>query len=174
MAVEVKARAGSSSGSPLEQSLLLPGQWEQMKAIENARHFLVPVGTHWVENDVLRISETVARRHPNLRVVSCTCGNDCVKLGHYPHMVVEFTRTGQTLPVFGFTEFSEEVIARLDAIHVSQNPNEAAMKHNEQQRKKLQAASDDARREGLEIVEQALKSPKFDWRGPNGLRTKAF
>lgn len=155
--------APAAAQAPQDQSLLLPGQWQD--TAPQAGGFLVPVGTSWVSNDVLRVSEEIAHRWPNLRVASCGC-NRCLELGHYPHVVVELTRDGRTVPVFGFTEFSAHIIERLHAIHASQNPNEAAMKHNEMMRHEMKRRQNEAAAEKLEVVEAALKSPKTTWRGP--------
>lgn len=153
-----------------DASLLLPGQWEQEQLRTASAGFLLPVGTSWVQRDVLGIADEINARWPNLRVASCGCGH-CVERGHAPHAVLEYCRDGVTRPVFTFVRFGRDVIDRLHQIHVSQNPQAQHEAHNEAVRKELKRKADEKMDEGLEIIESALRSRKQDWRGPDGLRT---
>ena len=171
--VEVREGTGLRPGvpQPREQAkLLMPGEWERLHAVQASSGFLLPVGVHWVERDVLGIAQEVSRRWPNLRIASCNCGR-CVEEGHHPHVVMELTRSGKTVPVFGFMRFGRHVIERLWAIHADQNPNAAAMEHNARQRRALKKKSQEVQAENLEVVEAALNSRKHDWKGPKGLKT---
>lgn len=155
------------AGAPRRESLLLPGQWEEDRLRAASSGFMLPVGTSWVERDILGIAEEVNRRWPNLRVASCSCGH-CLARGHAPHAVLEHGRDGVTRPVFSFTRFSRDVIDRLHAIHISQNPAAAHAKHNADLRARLKAEADAARREALAEAEAALRSSKSTWKGSNG------
>lgn len=157
---------------PSEQKLLLPGDWSTQQ-MATGGGLIEPVGTHWVERDVLGVAEEVAQRWPNLRVASCDCGC-CLSQGHYPHVVVEMCKDGKTRPVFGFTKFGRHIIERLAQIHVSNQSNEQMEKQNEKVREDLKKKTDEKRRADLEVVESALKSHKHDWKGPNGLRTNSY
>lgn len=168
-AVKVREKADDFAGT-MEQKLLLPGEWERMQAIQASSKFLLPVGTSWVESDVLGIANEVHARWPNLQIASCQCGK-CLERGHYPHVVLELTRDGRTEPVFGFTRLNRTVIHRLQAIHASQNPLAKHLEQNEATRAELKSQADQAQREQLEVIEAALKSPKHNWRGPRGMRT---
>lgn len=174
MTTTMRVREGADDAkAPLEQKLLLPGELEQIQAVRASSKFVRPVGTHWVENDVLGVAEEVNRRWPNLRVASCPCGH-CLVRGHYPHMVMEHCRDGVTRPVFGATRLNRSIVHRLQAIHESQNP---AAQHEElkaRHRAEAKRQRDEAQRETLEVVEAALKSPKADWRGPGGFRTNPY
>lgn len=170
----VTVREGRADSSALSnQSLALPGDMGNLTAQKNESEFLIPVGTHWVERDVLGISEQVYQvTGGKCRVASCNCGR-CLDKGHFPHVVLELGKDGRTHPVFGFTRFGPHVVQRIREIHISQNPNKKAMESNRQKREELKRKSQDIQQEKLEIVEAALKSTKFDWRGPKGMRTRA-
>lgn len=150
----------------------MPGQFERLQSVERSKHFAIPVGTHWVERDVLYISEEIARRWPNLLVVSCSCGQ-CTLQGHYPHMIMEACRDGQTRPVFGFHEFGRHLIERLQAAHNENTSDllERMHRDNEKVRKAKRDEALDEQREATEIVAAALESPKLKWTGPNGITT---
>lgn len=168
MSTAIKVRPDRrNAGGPRKQELLLPGQWEKIQAREASSSFMLPVGCQWVQRDVLGIAEEVAARWPNLRVTSCSCGR-CLPLGHSPHAVVEFCRDGRTRPVFGFTQFSRDVIDRLHAIHTSQNPHDAHLKHNAALRKALKAEAKAAKDADLEMAVAALESPKTTYTLPGG------
>lgn len=151
-------------------SLLLPGQWQEEHLRQASSGFMLPVGTSWVQRDVLGIADEINARWPNLRVASCACGH-CISRGHAPHAVLEHCRDGVTRSVFTFTRFDRDVIDRLHQIHVSQDPQAQHVAHNEAIRKELKRKADERQDEALEIVEAALRSTKFDWRGPGGFRT---
>lgn len=161
------------SAAPIEQKLLLPGEYERIEAIRASSKFLRPVGTSWVENDVLGIAEEVARRWPNLAIASCPCGH-CLERGHYPHVVMEHCRDGVTRPVFGFTRLNREIVQRLQAIHTSQDVQAQHDRLKAAHRAEAKRKRDEAQRAQLEVVEAALRSPKHDWRGPDGLRTNPY
>lgn len=168
----IQVREGSAQAEqPLEQKLLLPGEYERLQAVRASSKFLRPVGTAWVESDVLGIANEVATRWPNLAIASCPCGH-CLRRGHYPHVVMEHCRDGVTRPVFGFTRLDRDVIHRLQAIHASQDPAAKHEKLKERHRAEAKRQRDEAQREQLDVIEAALKSRKQDWRGPNGLRTR--
>lgn len=170
----VKVREGRADSSVLsDQSLLLPGQWDNQH-ISRGSSLLEPVGTNWVERDVLGISEEVHRvTLGKCKVASCTCGN-CERKGHFPHVVLELGKDGRTYPVFGFTSFGPHVLQRLLEIHVSQKPNEKSIKNNREVQKNRKAKARQVQSETMEITQAALESTKYDWRGPRGLRTKAY
>ena len=166
-----ESRANTSALS--DQSLALPGDWNKVQAQKAASNFLIPVGTSWVERDVLGVADEIYRMTGGkCKVASCSCGR-CLDRGHFPHVVVELGRDGRTHPVFGFKHFGPHVIQRMQEIHVSQKHNAKAMKHNEKLRETKRQAAKELQRERLEIVQSALSSSKFDWRGPNGMKTKA-
>ena len=172
----VTVREGRGHSSALSnQSLKLPGQnWESLTQVRDSDKFLIPVGTDFVERDVLGISEEVHRvTGGKCRVASCQCGK-CLEKGHYPHVVLEKTRGGHTSPVFGFTNFGPHIVRRLREIHVSNNPNKKSMQNNQKIVAERKRKQDEARQEGLEIVRAALESHKLDWKGPNGIRTRPF
>lgn len=164
---------GAHAEAPMEQKLLLPGEWEKFQAVQASSKFLRPVGTAWVESDVLGISEEIARRWPSLRVASCPCGH-CARRGHYPHVILEHCRDGVTRPVFGFMRFDRDIIHRLQAIHTSQDPAAKQEKFKAKYRADRAKARAEQQREDLEVIEAALRSPKLDWKGPNGLRTNPY
>lgn len=171
---QVSVREGRSDiDQPLNQGLALPGDIERLQAIRASSKFVLPAGTHWVENDVLSISNEIASRWPNLRVASCPC-NRCLIEGHYPHVILEHCKDGVTRPVFGFTRFSPDVVERLKAIHASEDPAAKHREINERKRTEERKRAEEAQREHLEVVEAALKSRKSDWRGPDGLRTDPY
>lgn len=172
---KVTVREGRADSSALsDQSLALPGDWKKVQAQKAASNFLIPVGTAWVERDVLGVSEEIYKLSGGrCRVASCNCGR-CLDKGHFPHVVVELGKDGRTYPVFGFRKFGPHVVQRMLEIHVSQKHNAKAMKHNEKLRETKKQAAKDLQRERLEVVQSALSSHKFDWRGPNGMRTKAL
>jgi hypothetical protein len=169
----VTVREGRGHSSALsDQSLELPGEWDKVTKVQNTSRFLLPSGTAFVERDVLGVAEEVERiSGGKCRVASCSCGK-CLEKGHYPHVVLELSRRGQTSPVFGFTNFGPHVVQRLREIHVSTGHHKESLKKNEKIRKDMKAKAVEVQRENLEIVETALKSHKFDWRGPRGLRTR--
>lgn len=171
-AVQVR-EGGAHAEAPMEQNLLLPGDWERVQAISASSKFILPVGTAWVERDVLGIANEVAARWPNLAIASCPCGR-CLETGHYPHVVMEHCKDGQTRPVFGFTRMDRDVIHRLQAIHASQNPQAKHEQLKNKARAEAKKRRDDAQREQLEVIEAALRSPKYDWRGPGGIRTNPY
>lgn len=167
----LQVREGSpNAGNPINQGLMLPGQQERIQAVSASSKFLKPVGTHWVEHDVLSVAEEVNRRWPNLRIASCSCGH-CLARDHYPHVVMEHCKDGVTRPVFGFTRLGRDVIDRLGAIHESQNPQARHAALNARRRREEQARAEEQRREDLEVVEAALRSGKHNWKGPRGMRT---
>lgn len=168
-AVKVREGADQHQGT-MKQELLLPGDWERMEAVRASSKFILPVGTQWVEADVLGIANEVSTRWPNLQIASCQCGK-CLAAGHYPHVVLEHTRNNQTVPVFGFVRLNRDVIHRLQAIHSSQDPLKKHLEQNEQTRAVLKKEADAAQKEQLEVIESALRSHKHDWKGPNGMRT---
>lgn len=170
----VTVRGGRANTSPLaNQSLDLPGDWNKVQANKNTAEFMLPVGTDWVARDVLGVSEEVSRvTQGKCRVASCQCGR-CLDKGHFPHVVVEKGKSGRVYPVFGFTHFGPHVIQRVQEIHVSQNPNKKSMENNKKVLEANKAKARELQTERLEVVHSALSSSKFDWRGPNGIRTKA-
>lgn len=171
--VTVRESRGDASALS-DQSLALPGNWGQFAEVRDTGRFLEPVGTAFVERDVLGVAEEVHRvSGGRCRVASCSCGN-CHRKGHFPHAVVEQGNSGRVYPVFGFSEFGPHVVQRLREIHVSNNPNKEAMDHNRKVKARLQKRTDEKRAEGLEIIRAALESRKFDWKGPAGLRTRAY
>lgn len=173
MVTPVTVREGGSQEAATlsDQSLLLPGDWGRIHQDKNQSRFLLPVGTHWVENDVLGIADEVRRiSRGKLRVASCSCGK-CIRSGHFPHVVVEIGKRGGTYPVFGFTRFGRHVIQRVRQIHVSTGHHKKEEKKNKFIRKKLKQKAKDIQTHKLEVVEAALKSNKQDYRGPEGMKT---
>lgn len=171
----VTVRESSRESATLsDQSLALPGNWDKIiEAGSNVDKTLLPVGTHWVERDVLGISEEVHRvTRGKCRVASCQCGK-CVEVGHFPHVVLEVDRFGRTSPVFGFTSFGSHVVQRLREMHVSNNPNKKAMASNARLRKAREQRVAEARQEKLEVIESALRSHKHDWKGPGNMSASA-
>lgn len=169
-------REGRGHASALsDQSLEVPGQWDHFAPKTNEGDFLLPVGTDWVTNDVLGVAEEVHRvTRGKCRLASCTSGHDCLRLGHFPHVVVELDKFGRTHPVFGSRSIGPHIVQRLREMHVSNNPNARSVENNERIRANRQRLAQEAQAERLEVVSAALASHKFDWRGPNGLRTKAY
>lgn len=165
-------REGRGHSSALsDQSLHLPGQWDGLTSRTNGGSFLLPVGTHWVERDVLGIAEEVYKvTRGKCRVASCNCGR-CLSRGHFPHVVLELDKYGETHPVFGARSLGPHIVQRLREMHVSNNPNKRAMEANERERQRRRNVSEAANQEKLEVVRSALSSHKFDWRGPDGIRT---
>lgn len=168
MTVTTRSRGQDAADSLSDQSLLLPGQWNGPQA--SAGDFLLPVGTDWVERDVLEIGMEVAERFPNLRVASCECGR-CVEEGHFPHAVLELCKDGVTRPVFGFREFGRHIIDRLMEIHLSNDPERKLEEANRKARAEVKRQVDEQRREGLEVVRSALESHKVNWTGPHDMKT---
>lgn len=170
----VTVREGRGSTSALShQSLNLPGKWDETQVQKKGADFLLPVGTSWVSRDVHGVADEIYRMTGGkCKVASCQCGR-CIEVGHFPHVVLERTRQGHTSPVFGFTSFGPHVIQRMQEIHISQKPNQKSMENNRKLKASMQKHAEDIQREKLAVVEAALSSPKFDWRGPNGIRTKA-
>ena len=171
----VTVREGRGHASALsDQSLQLPGQWDKVQTVTNESRFLLPTGIGWVENDVLGVADEVRRvTNGKCRLASCACGK-CLERGHFPHVVLELTRTGRTVPVFGAKQLGPHIVQRLQQMHVSNNPNKASMEQNQKVRTAIRQKAIDSAREKLEVVEGALRSHKFDYRGPNGMRTKAW
>lgn len=160
----VKVKPAPAPAGPQERpSLLLPGQWEKLQAQRASSRFLLPVGTSWVERDVLGIADEINARWPNLRVASCSCGH-CVIRGHAPHAVLEHCRDGQTRPVMQFVHFTREIIDRLHAMHTSQRPYEQHAAHNEAVRKELKRQAEEQRAEDLAPAVAALESSKTTYR----------
>ena len=156
-----------------DQSLEVPGQWNEAQVLSRSSEFLLPAGTSWIKRDVLGVAEEVERMTGGkCRVASCSCGK-CLQLGHFPHVVVELTKQGQTVPVFGSKELGPHIVQRLREIHVSNNPNKKSMKKNAKLRAEMKQKALEIQREKLAVVEAALRSHKFDYRGPNGMRTRA-
>lgn len=170
----ITVREGRGHSSALSaQSLEVPGHWNEAQVLTKSSEFLLPAGTSWVKRDVLGVAEEVERMTGGrCRVASCSCGK-CLQVGHFPHVVVELTRSGQTVPVFGTRELGPHVVQRLREIHVSNNPNKKSMKKNAEIRAAMKKKSREVQLERLDIIESALRSHKFDYRGPNGLRTRA-
>lgn len=168
-------REGRGHSSALSsQSLELPGQWDKFTPKTNEGSFLLPVGTHWVENDVLGVAEEVSRvTRGKCRVASCPCGH-CVERGHFPHVVLELDKFGRTHPVFGSRSLGPHIVQRLREMHVSNEPNKKSMSQNAKERARRRRLAEERQAERLEVVSSALASHKFDWRGPNGIRTKAY
>lgn len=161
-------RAGLGS----DRQLLLPGQDSQQKAVRASRDFIIPVGTHWVERDVLMVSEEINRRWPSLLVVSCGCGA-CDANGHYPHMVVESCEDGRTRPVLGFVEFGRHIIEQLSMAEQTESADllERMKRDNDLERARRKKASDEKIHEAAEVLGAALASSKQRWKGPNGVVT---
>lgn len=170
----VTVKESRADTSPLSnQSLHLPGNWSELETQKKSGEFLLPVGTDWVSRDVMGVSEEVNRiSQGKCRVASCQCGK-CLDKGHFPHIILEIGKSGRTYPVFGFTHFGPHVVQRLQEIHASQNPNKKSMDNNQKILKTRRSEALDAQREKLDIVGAALNSHKFNWRGPDGIRTRA-
>lgn len=156
-----------------DQSLKLPGgNWDRLQQVKDTGRFLLPAGTSFVEKDVLGVAEQVHNiTGGKCAVASCDCGH-CLERGHFPHVVLEKARDGQTHPVFGFTRFGPHVVQRLREIHVSTGHHTKTMKENQHKRDALKKKAQEKQREKLEVVEAALKSHKFNWTGPDGMRTR--
>lgn len=170
MTAQVIERPDQLKG-PKPQELLLPGREGSVQVKRNLSNFLIPVGTHWVERDVLFISEEISRRWPSAIVVSCNRNHpgECAPVGHYPHMVMERLPDGRTLPVMGFERFEPDVIHRLQAIHVSQDPQATHEQINRRERKARHQRVQEHGRELAEIVGAALRSNSHSWKGPDGI-----
>lgn len=169
--VTVREDRGQSSVLS-DQSLELPGQWDTFTPKRSEGAFVLPVGTHWVEQDVLGVAEEVHRiTRGKCRLASCTCGH-CLRRGHFPHVVLELDKYGRTNPVFGSRSLGPHIVQRLREMHVSNNPNKKAMKENEKEYNRRKKLAEEVQAEKLEVVQSALNSHKFDWRGPDGMRTK--
>lgn len=167
-------REGRGHSSALsDQSLELPGQWDKFAPKYNQGSFVLPVGTSWVEQDVLGVAEEVYRvTNGKCRVASCTCGH-CLTRGHFPHVVLELDRYGRTHPVFGSRSLGSHIVQRLREMHVSQKPNKKAMDSNEKEYERRKKIARERQTENLEVIQSALDSHKFDWKGPDGFRTRA-
>lgn len=169
-----EGRREQAASALSNQSLQLPGDWNKIQQSTNRGEFLLPVGTDWVSRDVMGVSEEVYRvTNGRCRVASCQCGR-CLEKGHFPHVVVELGKFGATHPVFGFTSFGPHVVQRLRSIHVSQDPNKKSMDKNAKLLESKKRLAAEVQTHKLEVVHSALRSHKFDWRGPDGLRTKAY
>lgn len=170
---------GRKPGTPVKQPLDMPGdasswfdiQSDQRRGKETGS-LLVPDGTGWVEHDTLGIAEEVARMWPNLRVAECRMRcSDCSALGHFPYVVCELDAKGRTVPVLGFLRLDRQVIDTLWSIsRAAGDQQKLADKHNERIRAELQRKSEDQQKAALEIIGAALKSHKYDWRGPGGVK----
>lgn len=170
---------GRKPGTPVKQPLDMPGEsssWfdiqsDQRKGKERGS-LLVPDGTGWVEHDTLGVAEEVAQRWPNLRVAECRkrC-NDCSALGHFPYVVCELTKSGKTVPVLGFLRLDRQVIDTLWSIsQAAGDQQKLADAHNERIRAELAQKAADQQQAALEIIGAALKSHKYDWKGPGGVK----
>jgi hypothetical protein len=171
----VTVREGRGDTSALSnQSLNLPGKWNEVQVQKRDAEFLLPVGTAWVSRDVHGVADQIYRMTGGkCKVASCQCGK-CISAGHFPHVVLELTKHGHTAPVFGFTSFGPHVIQRMQEIHISNKPNQKSMERNKKLLDAKKKLAVEVQQEKLEVVQAALTSHKFDWRGPNGIRTKAY
>lgn len=170
---------GRKPGTPVRQDLAMPGDdasWHELQSDQRTGKqtgsLLVPNGAGWVEHDTLGVAEEVARRWPNMRVAKCQqrC-TDCAALGHYPYVVMELTRSGKSVPVLGFLRLDRTVIDTIWSIsHAAGDQQKLADAHNQKVRAELDRKSAEAQQASLEIVGAALKSRKFDWRGPGGVK----
>lgn len=142
--------------------LLLPGEWERIQRVRAAEKFLLPVGTSWVERDVHDVAAEVHRLWPNLRVASCACGH-CLERGHYPHVVLEATRTGQTVPVLGVTRLDSSLIRKLWLMRAEQKPFERMVAANRAVKRAARKKSREVQQERLEVIRDALRSHKFKY-----------
>lgn len=164
-------------GAPTRADLNFSGDWEGVQdhqLVNNQRSgtLLVPNGNGWVEHDTLGVAEEVARLWPNLRVMECRqrCRN-CAALGHYPYTVAELTRDGRTVPVLGFLRLDREVIDTLWSISSAKHDTQKlADEHNARVRRDIANRQRESQQAALEVVGAALKSNKFDWRGPGGVK----
>lgn len=166
---------GKRPGVPVKQDLLMPGDWDTLQRAQRVegqrdQSLLVPAGTEWVESSAVGVAEEVSRRWPNLRIASCKC-NMCLEQGHYPHVVCELTRSGQTVAVLGFIELDRRVVDTLWAMSHEHDQQKLADEHNSRMREQVEKRRNEARRERLEVIQGALESRKHDWRGPGGVRT---
>lgn len=151
-----------------QESLALPGNWDITEdRLDTSSQLLLPVGTDFVEQDVLSIAER-AWVEFGVRIASCACGA-CLGRGHFPHMVMEVTEHGETVPVFGFKQFDNRVLKRLHEIDTRR------VDVGKQVRDKREAARRDRRRqfhdaqgEALDMVESALRSHKHEYKTPIG------
>lgn len=157
-----------------KQDLLLPGQWDKsLTSVDNAGKFLLPQGTHWIEADVLNITRAIKNRWPELGVASCACGK-CAMRGHFPHMVVQLSLKGKTIPVFGFSEFSPEIIRHLEALDFRRHDKgarglaEELIKQDEAKRLSRKNSLQDEREEHKDMIVGALRSRKHDYSTPLG------
>lgn len=152
------------------ETLHMPGEWEKEQARQRSDEFLIPVGTRWLRADVLGVCAEIRRLWPELDVVKCNYeGHDCMALGHWPYMVMEVTRTGKQYPVLGVEKLDNSVVKRLWAMHESQVHAEAILRGNRRALERQHQKTMDVGREGLEVVESALRSHKFEgWKGPGG------
>ena len=167
---------GRKPGTPVKQTLDMPGNWRE---VQDAQHkgdargsLLVPSGAGWVEHDTLGIAEEVAARWPNLRVAECVkrC-DDCAALGHYPYTVVELDRKGKTIPILGFLRLDRRVIDTLWSISAeTADQQRLADEHNARVRAEIEKKVAEQQKASLEIIGAALKSTKYDWRGPGGVK----
>jgi len=168
---------GRKPGVPVQQPLDMPGEsssWSEIQADQRedsqTGSLLVPNGAGWVEHDTLGVAEEVAQRWPNLRVAECTkrC-TDCAALGHFPFVVCELTRSGKTVPVIGFLKLNREVIDTLWSVsQAAGDQQKLANEHNARLKAEIDQKSADQQAEALEIIGAALKSHKYDWKGPGG------
>lgn len=143
-------------------ALLLPGDYERLQAIESAANFMVPVGVDWVENDVLGVAEAVARYWPNLRVASCTSGHDCLRAGHWPHVVYELCKDGVTREVFGLEVLDWRLIERLHRgdSHRRDFAGDSGARHNMAVREQYREQRYANQRDVMDFAADALVSRK--------------
>jgi len=174
--VNITARdRGRKPGTPLKQTLEMPGEWRGLQDAQqagDAKGLIVPTGAGWVERDTLGVAEEVATRWPNLRVAECQqrC-NDCVATGHYPYVVCEVDAKGRTVPVLGFIELNRSVIDTLWSIsQAAGDQQRLADEHNARVHAEIKRKSAEQQQAALEVIGSALKSNKYDWRGPGGVK----
>lgn len=160
----------SAPDSARPSSLMLPGDWQREQARRASDEFVIPMGTDFVRADLLEVSLEVKRLWPELDIVQCKSGHDCMELGHYPFMVMERTRSGKTYPVVGTDRLDKGLIERLWRMHREQRGVEDIKQQNEKAQERKRKHRQEERLEQLEVAEAALSSSKYDWRGPNGIR----
>lgn len=166
---------GRRPGAPLRQSLDMPGDWRGLQDAQRdgqSRGLLVPQGAGWVQHDSLGVAEEVSQRWPNLRVAKCEKGCvDCAVEGHYPYTVVELTVSNKAVPILGFMRLDRSVIDTLWSISAEQHDTQRlADEHNERVRAEIARKQHEHREAMLEVIGAALKSNKFDWIGPGGVK----
>lgn len=88
--------------------------------------------------------------------------------------MLELDKFGRTHPVFGSRSLGPHIVQRLREMHVSNDPEKKALDANAKERARRKKVAEERQAEKLAVVSSALSSHKFDWRGPNGIRTKAY